>query len=421
MQASDSIKLTIIFSLVVSTQSSSKAQYEVTFSEIENLVYIRSNTKKDVDASYALSKEIYNESYFDLAPAVTANYSKSVLEGHEPVETKSISLGYNVNSLLFYPMTHQWNSLNYKISKIDFEYSQMVYKKKFRDKLIELQRSIKTRQKYESLLAIQVKDFKSLEKRYKRGAISKLKYLKSKDTLEKIRNDSENAQRNYSTTVLNFTGTYKLTKTETDKILNFKNNIKNKLFLHSESMRQKLKELDLHSNRPLKKLSLDKKRNLINKNLKINSYLPNLSLGYTHQLNHQSPTFSLTVSLDMTGIVKDSMTFKKSYKDHLKSIYAYEDGKIFAENERRRLIDQIDTQLANYNYVLSALERSEEILSLTKESFNKGKKQGTNLNTAWRSYLNALNAALNVKYDLMKKINEVEFFISDLSDGNYIF
>ncbi|MDB2447425.1 TolC family protein [bacterium] len=408
----------------VSIESLAASNDHETFVKLEKSAYSLSNTKKTDELKLDHSSEVFKESFVDLFPTLGVGYSKTTIEldGVETEsESKNASLSYNLTNLAFYPITYQVNDLNHTISGVEVEQSQKVFKNGFRKNLISLREAVKKTKNIETLFALEMKDFQNTEKKFKRGAVSKLGYLRSKNSVDATRNDFENVSKATETKLSNFSATYKLSKEETESLLRSNLTSNGSVLNHSKELLVKLKTMKVVNNYSLKESKYENDLLKLQKKREIKSYLPDLSLSYRQNLDTEETTYTVGLTMSLSTVLKDTSHFKAARKDYLTSTYSYDDKKTSAENSKNDLSDSITVAINNYKYNLEALKSVKEILDLSKDSYNKGKIESSVLIADWQKYVSTSNNVINKKHLLMKVINDAELFVGDLSNGSYIF
>lgn len=392
------------------------------FIEIERDAYIKSNPQKISQEKRNIATEIYQEKFLDLLPTTSFAFNRSIDNDGSVNDSRSASLNYNINDLVFFPLSLSKNKHNRDFTIRKDLYEKLKFKQNFREKYIELSENSLLLTNVEKLFNLEAEDFKKKKKLRERGAISKLDFLRAQNSVESAKQNLFLAMQRADKEKRNFL-TYFGTDESLEETINKYDEMKNKkkLILFANKTLSKLQEFKVNQHFEYEQSSHNKKILELSKFESANSYLPNFGLGYSKNIDTNTELFGLTASISLNNLLKDSNHFKSAQNDYKIASYSLSEIEKTLSNKKNSLINVLIESVKKYEYSVDSLKRYKEILSLSRKAYEKGKIESSIMISDWQAYVNNSNRAITNKHQLYKAINNSEFFIENMSGGAFLF
>lgn len=397
------------------------------FNEIEMQAYDRSVQKKKLGVLKDHASEITSEVYLDLLPTLSLNRNVTEFRDDDPTRVlteNSISFGYNLKNIALLYSDFKSKDVEEILSEAERTRGRNEFQFEFRRDLISLRRLTTDDINYRALLDVETSDFEATQNRYEKGALSKLDYLRAKDSLDDIRNQVDNIGRSVQLTSKKFQQKYDLDDYSLDLLLKGLSlssldsvNIKAQTAL----LVKKITSISIDKIYEVEKARLRAESLQHSLEFGRSSYFPDAKVSYTKDIDSDSNTLSFALSYDISTALKDGDHFKERKKNYLVSSFDLETAR---KNVRDSVVDltvSLETKVRDYYYSLTKHESAKEIFSLSKESYSKGKIDSTAYYSDWGRLVNATLSVNRKKHDLMNAINEGELFTGKLSKASYLF
>lgn len=413
--------MNFLFLFIVVLSASFSNSYAGPIQILENELIKNSFEYSTQRESYDFSRKQIADAYLELFPEI--GYSQT--HNFDPI-TQDVVFSSSVGASLDVIKTiNSYAEISKNITRskmLDIENSIKIIeiKKKFRTSLLDLTLKHSVLNRYSNLLKIEKDNFLKIKKKFSVGAISKLDYFRSQNSIDDISYTIQKLKTDFSNEKSTFIANYKADEIQINEILSSSKVSVDVVSKYLEKLNDQLNTADTKHSLEYKSANLKSNLRALEKYSAFYGYLPKVFASANKDLRSEQTTYSMNFSFQLGTAVRDSSHFENAAYQLKTSSLETESLERMDRLTNTTLKNRISITLENLSYQLKLSERSKKIMDLSSDAYSNGKIDSSSYLADRKSFERSAIEVINSLFEAKKLIVEAEAYLAIDSEGLFL-